>query len=450
MDGLQLMANFYISYASIRIVVIFATNVFNIALESIKDFPDLAKVLQKNRLETLRLAPNIFIPSLILELAIMSADRVCSYGERENKHSENPYSMILPTLANEFCHHTGLYFFTSKFPEIRRFIFVAIMVMVIQIWQISMNHFPNWHKTLNKLHFMKKFLFQTTVLVLVVLTIAATLFSWIKLHDFVSIEILCGVLLGWTVWIYSFAAVLVEINGRDWAENENLERDIIDSAVVVRISHMLILAIMFFGLFFFHGFPRAQLDMTIATIVIPTLYCAVYTFCSLSLRAGSTLVKIAFPVALLGSLFITVFLAKQYAKGSVILVFCHLFGKLVQYFGNDDHDDDDYDLLRKSSIDAEDIGDFCKSSSSDKEQDAILLANGNDDDGYGNYVDHEDSRDDLKQKRDQLIEMYGINNNITNGRYVRGSNSNNVTIEGRVSPIRSPNCLLYTSDAADE
>jgi len=129
MDGLQLMASFYISYASIRIVVIFATNVFNIALESIKDFPDLAKVLQKNRLETLQLAPNIFIPSLILELAIMSADRVCSYGER-SEQLENAYSMILPSLANEFCHHTGLYFFTSKFPEIRRFVFVAIMVMV--------------------------------------------------------------------------------------------------------------------------------------------------------------------------------------------------------------------------------------------------------------------------------------------------------------------------------
>lgn len=426
MEGYQLMSKFYISYASMRIVIIFATNVFNIALESLIDFPDLAKVLEKNRLETLWLAPNIFIPSIILELGIVTADPICSFGESK----VDSYFSITQVIAKQFCNHTGLQFFTCKYPEIRRLTFVAVMIMVIQLFQIAMNQFPMWDKVLKKIHWFKKFLFQVTVLILVIFTIAAILFSWIQLHDFVSVDIFVLVLIGWTLWLFAFSLVLIKENGRAWAENQNLAQDIIDSAVIVRISHMLILFAMFSGLFFFHGFPRAQLDLTTTTIVLPTLYCAVYIFCSLSVKAGSTLIKVAFPVALGGSLFINMF-AQQYAKGSVILVFCHLFGKLIQYFGDDgDHDDDEF-LHRKSSIDEEETS----ASSSNDNVVEETISNGHDDNGYGNYIDHEEHGDDLKQKIEELIESYGITNGVAAGRYNHKDLS--TITEGSISP-KSP------------
>ena len=103
-----------------RVVVSFANCIISVAIESMRDFPMAAKVLRSGGKFTLQLSFLIFIPSLVLEVGLLSADHVCF---------DNFWSDLV-------CKHTGLYYLTAKFPEIRKVVLYCTLAMVVQVWQV--------------------------------------------------------------------------------------------------------------------------------------------------------------------------------------------------------------------------------------------------------------------------------------------------------------------------
>ena len=348
--SVQLIATFYVSYASIRVVVSFAQSVFHIALESIKDFPDAAQVLARGGIFTLQLTPIVFVPALFLESGLICADYFCSEA------GDN--GILTDTVQGGICNHTGLFYLTSVYPEVRKLVFYAVIVMVLQIWQAHLHQFPRWDLAFKGLSTVNRFLYQFAVLLLTVLSLAATGLVVILKVEMSSLEaIVCAVLLGWTIWLFSFTPILVATHGQVWACRVT-PQSVQHLAAYLRISHMIILALMFSFTCFNTGFVQAQLEMTFATIFIPALYSCFFLLASACIRAGRVLLMTGVPLALLLSLSITLLLAQSGGKGGVILVFFHILGKIIHFFGEEVDDTGDsegwmgdggYDSDQKSS-----------------------------------------------------------------------------------------------------
>jgi hypothetical protein len=87
-----------------------------------------------------------------------------------------------------------------------------------------------------------------------------------------------------------------------------------------------------------------------------------YLFANMCLRAGKTLLLISLPISFLSSLFITTYLTQSGGRGSIVLVFIHIFGKIIHFFGanlddaghdgRDDYEDDvagiDYSIINNN------------------------------------------------------------------------------------------------------
>ena len=292
----KLIAAFYVSYASVRVVVSFAQSVFAIALESIIDFPDASLKLSKGGIFTLKLTPLVFVPALILEIGLISADFCC-------------YSTIMPEsnsrLPEAICHGTGLTYLTSSYPEIRRIIFYAVVLMAMQLWQAKLHQFPNWALAFRRLTPLSRIVAQIAVLFVSLFSIGVALFLSVKPINVSSIEsLVCGVFFGWTVWLCGFSPILVATHGVSWAERVT-QQSLQQLAAYLRLSHIFILTGLFFCVCFTTGFLQAQLDITLATIVIPALYCCFYLSAAACIRAGPALLIRAVPFALFFSLGVT-------------------------------------------------------------------------------------------------------------------------------------------------
>lgn len=325
--SVQLIAIFYVSYASIRVVVSFAQSVFHIALESIKDFPDTARVLSRGGVFTLHLTPIVFTPALFLELGLIFADPFCSEVVEGVIQSN--------TIQAGICNHTGLFYLTSAYSEVRRIIFYAVIAMVLQIWQAHLHQFPRWDLTFKELSPVIRFLYQLAVLLLTMFTLIAIGLVVILRVEMNSLEsVVCGVLLGWTIWLFSFTPFLVATHGQVWASRVS-SRSIQHLAAYLRISHMLIFVIIFCCVYFSTGFVQAQMDIIFATIFIPALYSCFFLLASACIRAGSTILIRGVPLAIVISLIVTLLLAKSGGKGGIILVFLHIFGKIIHFFGDE-------------------------------------------------------------------------------------------------------------------
>jgi hypothetical protein len=338
----QLIAAFYVSYASIRVVVSFAQSVFHIALESIKDFPDAAQVMSRGGVFTLQLTPIVFVPALILELGLICADHFCSEAGDSVSISD--------IIQGGICNHTGLMYVTSSYPEVRRLVFYAVIVMVVQIWQAQLHQFPRWDLAFKTLTPIKRLLFQLAVLFQAAVSVLATgLVITVRL-DMSSLEaIVCGVMLGWTVWLFSFTPILVATHGEAWA-NKVTPQSLQNLAAYLRISQTFALVLLYCCVCFTTGFVQAQLDITFATIFLPAMYSCFFLLASACLRAGSTLLMRGVPLALVVSLSVTLLLAKSGGKGGVMLVFMHILGKIIHFFGDEvDDSNDDEEWMEESS-----------------------------------------------------------------------------------------------------
>ena len=279
-----------------RVVVSFAQSVFAIALESIIDFPDASLKLSKGGIFTLKLTPLVFVPALILEIGLISADFCCYHTTMPGDNSRLPEAI---------CHGTGLTYLTSSYPEIRRIIFYAVVLMVMQLWQAKLHQFPNWALAFRRLSPLSRVLAQIAVLFVSVFSIGvATLVSVTPINVSSIESLVCGVFLGWTVWLCAFSPVLVATHGVSWAERVT-QQSLQQLAAYLRLSHIFILTGLFFCVCFTTGFLQAQLDITLATIVIPALYCCFYLSAAACIRAGPAVLIRAVPFALFFSLGVT-------------------------------------------------------------------------------------------------------------------------------------------------
>jgi len=343
---IQLVAAFYVSYASIRVFIGFAQNLYTLALESVSNFPTAAKVLSKGGTLTLSLAQLIFVPALVLQISLITADSVCLV--KDDLSSTTSY------LRHEFCRKSGLNFLTSESGETRRIVFLSLVVMMFQIWQILLQQFPKWSAAFHSMKPWKRTFSHVCVVLLSFLTIIGGLMALFR-QDTPTTGVsnyYCVVLFGWTAWLCAFTPTLVAKYGERWSQRVTAQK-LQGLAQVVRFSHLCVLGMLFLGITYFTGFLRAQLDLTILTIVVPTLFSGVYLISYMVIRAGRKLFFFI-PFSLAVSMFVTMHLARTGGNGSVILVFFHILGKMVHFFSGDSPLDGDDDSIASYEIEESD------------------------------------------------------------------------------------------------
>lgn len=251
----KLICQFYVSYASIRVVISFGQAVFQLALESIKDFPDAAKIISDGGIDTLKWMWIIFIPALLLELGLMQADNVCSAAET---NGDSAWQTLSAAAFGALCHRTGLHFLTSQFPEIRRMIYYCLVCLVVQIWQGFLHQFPHWNAVFKEMPSLVRFLCQASVGALWCVTWIVCVLLLLGLVRATDVSgILHMALFGWTLWLFLLTPSLVTKYGASWADKAT-PQSMMSLAAFLRISHMCIIGIIFFGVCTISGFLRAQ------------------------------------------------------------------------------------------------------------------------------------------------------------------------------------------------
>eukprot|EP01036_Dinobryon_divergens_P058750 gene58750-78385_t len=146
------------------------------------------------------------------------------------------------------------------------------------------------------------------------------------------------ILFGWTLWLVAFVPALLRVQGDEWAARVTAT-DLQQLAAQLRISLIVLLCTAFGFVCVSSGVVQAQLDVTVATIVIPTLFVSVYLLAEGAIQAGVRFLAWGIPVAWLGAWIITSIsglggtAGRGVGGGSVILVFLHLLSKLSQIWG---------------------------------------------------------------------------------------------------------------------
>ena len=399
-SSIQLIAAFYVSYASIRVVIGFAQSVFSISLESVKSFPDVAKRLSRGGKKTLQLIPLVFILPIVVMVSLMCADRVC-----ERDDATQPWQRGL-------CDKSGISYLSSKNPDLRRLTVYSVFLVVIQLWQAALHQFPNWRESFMSLKWFTRLIFQLAVLFLsIISTVVGVIVLFMEKTLDVSTnhaeEVVCLVLLGWTLWLLFFIPVLVHTHGDSWEQesrraltllggrsrpslftspfrrnlsrgslasrtsdtstfnlvdlDDGVEQEALDDidkmsqqsshtesegndlrvfAAFIRVSHMLLLALIFCIVCFHKGYPEAQLLIVFLAIVVPALYCFTYLLCVIIIKAGVKTVIFGAPFAFAFAYIVTK-LAKTAGNGSIILVFFHAMNKGAQFFCEEDEEEEE-------------------------------------------------------------------------------------------------------------
>lgn len=343
---IQLIANYYVSYASIRIMVSFIQGVFNVGLESIKDFPDACKVLADGGMFTLQMSPIMFLPAIILEFGLLLADPICSLGDSGKVNATSDSSIMHKVVVNSChfsCDYTGMRFLTSPYSDARRVVFGVCVIMILQLWQAALHQFPNWNRAVKSLHFTSRISHQIAVFVLGLSTFI-TLLAMATMP--LPLIVPCVILTGWTIWLFHFTPVLVRVYGHVWAAKVN-PASLQALAANLRMSFILMIGVAAIFLTTFAGLQRAQLDLTFITFAIPATYCTIYLCSELVLQAGPSVLSWGLPSTLLVSVGVhslldtSSFGGVQLGRGSVLLVWAHLMIKLSHFFGEGDVRDGD-------------------------------------------------------------------------------------------------------------
>ena len=332
----RLIFTFYIYYASLRVVIVFAQSTATLALQNLENFPDACRLLAANRATAPYMALNIFVPALLLEMGLLTADWVCPQTEASAIGTEtNDDTLFL------VCKHTGLHFLTSAYPEMRRLMFYSLVTMVLQLWQTALNQFPRWEEGFRSMTTMTRIAFQTTVFLLFAST-AVAMTSAVVLGTpnnssklTYSEESLFLVLTGWTLWLLFFLPTLINVHGPRWKENTS-PATLAQLAAHLRISLIFIIGVIFVSITITSGFLRAQLDTTLLSLTLPALYVCVYLVSNVALKLEPTLACVCAVVSALVALFLHSRIAADIGgQGSTLLVFFHCFSRLVHMTGGD-------------------------------------------------------------------------------------------------------------------
>jgi len=358
----QLIASFYVAYASIRIMIAFGKNVFSIALQSTTDFPDASKQVVEGGASSLTITRMAFIPAIALQVGLIFADTMCIdvMGDSESvfrtPHTtmDSAYAYRIWSSAlflsrparNKLCTHLGFNYFTSPYKNIRSLFFSVLLIMVLQIWQVYLQQFPRWNPVFTTMTRGARNVFQTAALILLLSTLG-TLAAIITRYttDAVKTEqIVLFNMLGWTAWLYFFTVHLVRARGELWSQTISAKH-IQHMLAYLRISQMLILALMFMYKAWLHGLLQAQLDLTFITLLLPGLYTLVYLASNRLLRVqhDKRLLFTGLLCCFMLSIFITFGIAQTDAKGSAVLVFAHVVSKWIEFYDITE-DSEEFDL----------------------------------------------------------------------------------------------------------
>lgn len=388
-DLTQFIAIFYVYIASIRVVIQFGQSVFHMALESIKDFPDLAKSLCINTDATLQIYPVIFIPTVILEAVLLISDNVCT------SNSDSGSSTIIQDVL---CSGCGFNYFTFQYPEMRRLSLISLVVMVVQLYQIFLFQFAHWDSIINTIEqSFLRVLLQISIIIIVILTAVAITFIYTSAS--VSAEVIDKIigylLICWTLWLFAFIPILTAVSGDVW--KQSFTPQFVESMMAyLRFSNLAILGCIFFSICFISGILNAQFDLTISTIVIPAVYCLAYLISSLFLRYGSSTLTILVPVSIIVSWIVTSHCCGRAGQGSSILVFAHVLSKLCSWWPTyDDVDDDSHDIG---------VGDARDSTGK--------LENNDNSDSAANTIMSDEARFDTDSMESTIICDVGVTNDL--------------------------------------
>ncbi len=395
--SIQLLFSFYVAYASIRVVVSFAQNIFKFAIESTRDFPEASASAVLGGIKTLYISRLAFFPVMTLLVALLSADtlcldvneggestsrarealcnsgndtnNICSVGNLGNEDGndisgvewQGQWRAISLPFRGKMCTHTGFSYLTSPHDHLRSILSSVLLIMLLQIWQAYLQQFPNWAKVFHNMPGMDRVLFQTTATLLMTATLGtlSALFSG-YIGGYFGEQIVCSIMLGWTLWLYLFVPWLAIRRGDYWTQTATT-RHIQHMIAYIRLSQMLILIAFFCYLSFKWGLLQAQLDLTFITILLPTMYSTVYLIGYRVLQVQSSdkasLFVLGASGSLVGSVFCTVYLAKTDASGSVILVFVHMMSKWLEFYDTSlSTTSSDYELVGEYSEDTSHFG----------------------------------------------------------------------------------------------
>lgn len=129
-------------------------------------------------------------------------------------------------------------------------------------------------------------------------------------------------------------SVLIEAHGQAWIERTTPE-SLQHLAAYCRLSLMLLFAICFGSLVFTSGFLEAQLQLTFYSVIIPMQYVFIYYLAHTLIQGGLHTVYLGVPLSFLFALLVT-FFSQTGGNGSIFLVTMHCFGKVVQFFGENE------------------------------------------------------------------------------------------------------------------
>ena len=105
-------------------------------------------------------------------------------------------------------------------------------------------------------------------------------------------------------------------------------------------------------IFVSHGVHQAHLELTFVAIVVPVMYVFMYLLCLIALKSSKTFLYICIPIAFVVT---TALVSKKFSsvggQGTFMLLFSHIFSKLLQFFGVDDEGGEEGEILFENKHD---------------------------------------------------------------------------------------------------
>ena len=187
----------------------------------------------------MKLAYLIFLPVLILQIYILSADSICQLDQTISESNTNSMLTTIFMKSSKFtCEYSGLRFLTTPYNDVREIAFGAAAIISLQLWQAALIQFPRWDIAFKDLHFITRCISQTSILCLTISS-ASVIIKMILIGD-VSVFNLTLHLSGWTLWLFCFVPVLVHRHGSNWEKKITAEA-LQTFAATLRMSFIIIL-----------------------------------------------------------------------------------------------------------------------------------------------------------------------------------------------------------------
>ena len=336
----MLICNFYVYYASIRTVISFAQTHAFVAFETLHDFGSLSKFVDRSGAKVLQLYHFVFIPVLLLEVLLLSADSLCTEDTEvgnatgNNNSSSSSSGSIGDSWTASFCYSTGLSNLTRS--NVKYTLLLSLVVVVLQIWQVFLHQFPQWTNAFKAHNRPLRRIFQLTAFLLVASQFSIIPLKMLGVLGLKAQNASIAILLGWTLWLYSFVPTLIRQYSITWQGKSSCQYTQ-HLAVYIRLSLVIILFCLFMFILFWHGIHQAHLELTFVTIVVPVMYVFMYLLSIVALKSSKAFLYICVPIAFIVTIaLVSRGLSSVGGQGTFMLLFSHIFSKFLHFFGAED------------------------------------------------------------------------------------------------------------------